>query len=428
MLSRSTVRRLLLGNGLMSPRRRRGPCHRCRRQRMPQEGMLVQIDGSHHKWLEDRGPSFTLVLAIDDATGSVPFALFQGQEDTAGYFRLVKGIIQHRGIPLALYSDRSLIFRSAFTSDNEGASPPVAKLTGTQFGRAMHELGVTQIFAQSPEAKGRIERANGTFQDRLVSELRLSGAKTMAEANTILEVFIPRFNERFAVPSAQPEVAYRPLDPEQDIDTILCTKEYRRVAKDNTVQYHGQTLQLFPEVERTTYARRRVEVQERLDGQLKVSYRGKVLTPGEAPPLAAELRDLGALPLLPPVYEPEEPEKPEGPPPQPQLRKMWYEDSELRRLHGEQTKAGLVKARERGKRLGRPKVDETPGFELRSSSILKRISAGEITRTQAAKELGLSPGTLTRVFARWMETPSEPPLPPVIHGFEDIYALAEVAD
>ena len=114
-LSRSTVRRLLLVNGLMSPKRRRGPCHRCRRQRMPQEGMLVQIDGSPHKWLEDRGPGFTLILAIDDATGSVPFALFQEQEDTAGYLKLVKGILQRRGIPLALYSDRNTIFRSAIT-------------------------------------------------------------------------------------------------------------------------------------------------------------------------------------------------------------------------------------------------------------------------------------------------------------------------
>ena len=427
-LSRSTVRRLLLGNGLMSPKRRRGPCHRCRRQRMPQEGMLVQIDGSHHKWLEDRGPSFTLILAIDDATGSVPFALFQEQEDTAGYFRLVKGIIQHPGIPLALYSDRSVIFRSAISTGNETGSPPVAKFTGTQFGRAMHELGVTQIFAQSPEAKGRIERANGTFQDRLVSELRLSGAKTMAEANMVLGVFIQRFNERFAVPPAHPEVAYRPLDPELDIDTILCVKEYRKVAKDNTVQYHGQTLQLFPGVDRTTYARRRVEVQERLDGQLKVSYRGKVLTPGEAPPLAAELRDLGAFPLPAPVYEPEEPEKPEVPPLQPQIRRMWYEDSELRHLHGEQTKAGMAKARERGKRLGRPKVDEAPGFELRSSSIFKGIASGQITRAQAAKELGISSGTLTRVFAKWIKTPSDPLDPPVIDAFEDIYALAEVVD
>ena len=159
-----------------------------------------------------------------------------------------------------------------------------------------------------------------------------------------------------------------------------------------------------------------------------VSYRGKVLTSGKAPPLAAELRDRYTLPLSAPVYEPEEPEKPEVPPPQPQLRKIWYEDSELRHLHGEQTKAGLVKARERGKRLGRPKVDEAPGFELRSSSIFRRISSGEITHTQAAKELGMSPGTLTRVFAKWIKTPSEPSPPPVIDGFEDVYALAEVAD
>jgi len=146
------------------------------------------------------------------------------------------------------------------------------------------------------------------------------------------------------------------------------------------------------------------------------------------PPHPTELRDLSALPLLSPVYEPEEPEKPEVPPPQPQIRKTWYEDSELRRLHGEQTKAGLVKARERGKRLGRPKVDEIPGFELRSFSIFKRIASGEITRTQAAGELGMSPGTLTRVFDRWIKTPSEPSDPPVINAFEDIYALAEVVD
>lgn len=141
-----------------------------------------------------------------------------------------------------------------------------------------------------------------------------------------------------------------------------------------------------------------------------------------------KLRDLGALPLPSPVYEPEEPEKLEEPPSQPQIRRMWYEDSELRRLHGEQTKAGLVKARERGKRLGRPKVDETPGFELRSSSIFKRISSGEINRAQAAKELGISSGTLQRVYARWIKTPSDPSDPSVMYTFEDIYALAEVAD
>jgi transposase len=422
-LSRSTVRRLLLGSGLPSPRHRRGPLHRCRRQRMPREGMLVQIDGSHHRWLEDRGPELTLLLAIDDATGSAPYALFQEQEDTEGYFSLMKGIIQRRGIPMALYSDRNTIFRCTASSEREGKSSPVGKLTATQFGRAMKELGVAQVFAQSPEAKGRIERANGTFQDRLVSELRLAGARTMEEANAVLAAFLPRFNERFSVPAAQPEIAYRSLGSEIDLDAVLCVKEYRRVARDNTVRYHGQTLQLYPDADRTTYAKRRVEVQERPDGQIRVSYRGRVLTPGGAPPLAAELRNQAMLPIPSPIYEPEEPEKEELPPIQPQPRRIWYEDSELRRLHGEQTRAGMMRARERGKRLGRPRVEELPGFEQRFTWIFEQITSGEITHTQAAKELAISPGTLKRVLDGWKPLPST-----LLDGFYNIDALVEVAD
>jgi transposase len=298
-LSRSTVRRYLVGNGLISPRRRRPPCHRCRRQRMPREGMLVQIDGSHHNWLEDRGPWFTLILSIDDATGTVPYALFQEYEDTAGYFKLTRGIIQHRGLPLALYSDRSLIFRPAVRANKDGEALLTDKPKSTQFSRAMRELGINQIFAQSPEAKGRIERANGTFQDRLVTELRLAGAKTITEANAVLAAFLPRFNLRFGVPAAQPEIAYRPVDPDLDVESILCMKEHRRVARDNTVKYRGQTLQLFADAERATYARLRVEVQERLDGHLVVYYRGKKIAPKEAPPVAdgCNARILGHSPL-----------------------------------------------------------------------------------------------------------------------------------
>ncbi len=155
----------------------------------------------------------------------------------------------------------------------------------------MRELGVTQIFARSPEAKGRVERANGTFQDRLVAELRLANACTLAEANEILESFLPRFNQRFGVPAAQPELSYRPVDSGLDIDAVLCNKEMRRVARDNTVQYRGKTLQLFPEGDRPSYAGARVEVQERLDGRLLVSCKGKILTPEEAPPLADKLRN-----------------------------------------------------------------------------------------------------------------------------------------
>ena len=259
VLSRSTVRRLLVGDGLTSPRRRRPPCHRYRRVRMPQEGMLVQIDGSHHRWLGEHGPWLTLLLAVDDATGAAPYALFREQEDTEGYFRLMKGIITQRGIPLALYSDRYFVFCHSMPGNETGDASIVGKSRPTQFGRAMRELGVTQVFARSPEAKGRIERANGTFQDRLVAELRLAGASTIEQANSILEAFLPRFNGRFGVPAAQPEPVYRPEDPRLDTDGVLCFKERRKVAKDNTVQYHRQTLQIFPGTDRTSYARAHVE-------------------------------------------------------------------------------------------------------------------------------------------------------------------------
>ena len=126
---------------------------------------------------------------------------------------------------------------------------------------------------RSPEAKGRVERANGTFQGRLVAELRLAGACTLADANQVLTEFLPRFNQRFGVPADQPESVYRPVDPELDLGSVLCTKELRRVAKDNTVQYHGRALQLYPSTERPSYAGARVEVQERLDGCLLLRHR-----------------------------------------------------------------------------------------------------------------------------------------------------------
>ena len=201
VLGRSTVRRILVGAGMASPRRRRPPLHRVRRQRMSQEGMLVQVDGSVHAWLEERGPRCTLLLAIDDATSTVPYALFRHEEDTHGYFLLMQELIRRCGVPLALYSDRHAVFKYV-PGSHQSPAP-------TQFGRAMAELGVEQIFARSPEAKGRVERANGTFQDRLVTELRLAGARTISEANQVLWAFLTRFNKRFGVPPAQSTNAYR---------------------------------------------------------------------------------------------------------------------------------------------------------------------------------------------------------------------------
>ena len=154
-IGRDTLRRILTNAGVNSPRRRRPPKHRVRRQRMPREGMLIQVDGSYHRWLGKDGPQFTLLLAIDDATGIVVNSLFCELENTHSYFLLLDGLIRRCGIPIALYSDRHAVFK--YTPPSEAAGAP------TQFSRAMDELGVQLIFAQSPQAKGRVERAAGTF-------------------------------------------------------------------------------------------------------------------------------------------------------------------------------------------------------------------------------------------------------------------------
>lgn len=289
-LARSTVRQILVGAELTSPRHRRQPRHRCRRDRMSQEGMLLQMDGSYHDWLEGRGPWLTLLLAVDDATGTVPYALFNEWENSHGYFRLLEGIIQRRGVPLAVYTDRHAVFQSRDSAPKGDERQVVVEQQRTQVGRALGELGVHQVFARSPQAKGRVERAGGTFQDRLVSELRLAGVRTMDEANRVLIEFLPRFNKRFAVPPTQTSCAYRIVDPEVDLEAILCFKHCRKVARDNTVKYKWHTLQLLPGTEHPSYAGVRVEVQERLDGHLVVCCQGRGIPTREAPPRPGLLR------------------------------------------------------------------------------------------------------------------------------------------
>ena len=284
-LSRQTISRLLNRHGLISARRHRPPKHRVRRERMPQEGMLVQIDGSHHRWLEDRGPRFVLLLAVDDATGTVANAIFRPEEDTRGYFLLMDGVIRRYGIPLALYGDRHGVFK--FNGKPRHIPQPVGP---TQFTRAMGELGIEQIFASSPQAKGRVERMNCTFQDRLVSELRLAGAATIDQANAVLRDFLPRFNSQFRVPAQQPQVAYRSLASSLHLERVLCFKHLRQVARDNTVKYQLRTLQLLPAQDRPSYAGVKVEVLEQSDGQLMVQHEGKVIAHQEAPPKAGALR------------------------------------------------------------------------------------------------------------------------------------------
>ena len=283
-IGRSTLHRLLVRAGVSSPRSRRPPKHRVRRQRMPLEGMLLQIDGSHHRWLGKDGPQFTLLIAVDDATGCVAGALFCQEETTRDYFEMLEELMGRWGIPLALYSDRHSVFKQT-----PGTKRKVR--TTTQFNRAMDELGIQLVFARSPQGKGRVERMAGTFQDRLISELRLAGAATIPEANAVLADFLPRFNGRFRVPARQPGVVYRPLDPDIYLDRILCYKHWRTVARDNTVKYRWRTLQLLPDVKPGTYAGSKVEVLEGLDGTLRVQHEGRIIPSQEAPPRPGVLRD-----------------------------------------------------------------------------------------------------------------------------------------
>jgi transposase len=292
-LSLSTVRRIRRAAGEPSPRQRRPPAHRQRRERRPREGMLLQLDGSAHDWLQGRGPRLTLLAAIDDATGRIAGAVGREQEDSLGYLALLDQVVTTVGRPEAVYHDRSGIFvhhdheRETVEEQLAGERAP------RQVGRALAELGIASIAAQSPQAKGRIERLFGTLQDRLVAELALAGAATQAEAAAVLAEFLPRFNRRFGVPPAVPGAAYRPLPPGLEVRRVCCLKQRRVVANDDTVAFDGHRLQLLPGRERLTHVRATVEVCRHLDGALSVWYGDRELAWRHAPPDARTLRGRG---------------------------------------------------------------------------------------------------------------------------------------
>ena len=292
LIGRTTLRRVLLDAGLSSPRQRRPPKHRVRRQRTP-GGNANPVGWQLSPMVGRLGPSFTLLIAVDDATGKVVSAWFCEQEGARNYFLMISTLVERRGVPVALYTDRHAVFKHT-----PGSGLPSAP---TQFSRAMEELGIQIIFAQSPQAKGRVERTAGTFQDRLVSELRLAGATTLKQAQAMLDEFVPRFNRRFAVPPQCSKPAFRPLDPEISLEQVLCFKHRRKVDRDNTVRFQLHTLQLLPSPERPSYAGATVEVLEGLGRQLSVRHEGRIIATQEAPPSSVFLRNGHQPPAVPPV-------------------------------------------------------------------------------------------------------------------------------
>jgi len=292
-VSRSTVRRLRVEAGLTRPRTRRAPKHRSRRERMARVGMLVQIDGSQHRWLGEAAPACTLLAAIDDATGSVVGAVFREQEDAAGYLLLLLGVVSGVGCPQAVYHDKHGIFVRPPHDRESVAEQLRGQRDLTQVGRALHQLGIRSIRAHSPQAKGRVERLFGTLQDRLVVELRLADITALSAANAFLPGFLARFNARFAVPPTAQGSAYHPLLPGQDAWQICCLGYQRTVANDGTIGFAGQRVQLHPLPRRASLARAVVEVREHLDGSVSVWHQAQRIVTTPAPDDTPLLRARG---------------------------------------------------------------------------------------------------------------------------------------
>jgi len=271
VLSRPSVRRILRTAAIASPRPRRAPRFRSRRQRRAAEGMLVQLDGSRHRWLGPDGPELTLLGAIDDATGKVVAAVLREQEDAAGYLMVLRDLIAAYGVPLAVYSDRHSVFWIRPKDGETLLDAQGRERQPTQVGRAFAELGVEMIFASSPQAKGRVERLWGTLQDRLLNELRIDQIDTLGAANLYLGDYLARHNARFAIAPADPAAAWRPRPAE--VEAVCCLKYARHVAADNTVSHDGVVLQLSPRI-RGSWAHLRVEVRHHLDGALSVHLPG----------------------------------------------------------------------------------------------------------------------------------------------------------
>jgi transposase len=280
LLSRELVRRIRQEAGLPAQRKRRAPKHRRRREREAREGALVLIDGSTHDWLEGRGPAFTLVGAIDDATGKILALVVRVHEDLHGYLAMVGMVLGPYGKPLTFYGD---CFGALIRNDDHWTLEEqlAGRQTPTQFGQLLEELGIAFIAAHSPQAKGRIERLWETLQDRLISEIRLLGLTSSAQVEAYLPQFIVEFNARFAVPARERDSAWRAAPPQ--LERLLSCRYSRKVARDNTASIPGRWVQLPPRAHGRSWQGSVVEVRECLDGSALVLHQGELVV-RQAPP------------------------------------------------------------------------------------------------------------------------------------------------
>lgn len=274
VMGRETLRGILRKEGIPSKRKVKRRKYRSRRERKEAFGMMLQLDASPHDWLQGRGPWLTLLGAKDDATGYV-WAHFEKAETTWGYLDLMGEVISTHGVPLSLYADRHSIFHTTREPTIIEQLKDVVPLT--QFGRAMEELGISVLKAWTPQAKGRIERQWGVFQDRLVVELRLAGANTLEQAREVLKRFLKDYNERFCRLPKQSAAVFRKAPPKAVLHNILCLKETRMVKKDHTLSFNGLVLQIPFCKKYPCIADRQVDVRQYRDGHLEIGYRGSIV-------------------------------------------------------------------------------------------------------------------------------------------------------
>jgi hypothetical protein len=266
-LSRETVRSWMMAKGLWKDRKHRmKPVHQPRHRR-ESVGELVQIDGSDHLWFEGRGPRCTLLVYIDDATSRLMHLQFVETESTFDYFTATRAYIERYDKPIAFYSDKHATFRVNKTDAVGGDGM-------TQFGRALHELNIDMICANTSQAKGRVERANQTLQDRLVKELRLAGISTIASGNAFLPEFMAAHNARFAKAPFNDKDLHRPLADHDNLDDSFAWKEERTVSNSLTLQYDKVIFILEPNDLTRGLAKNRVTVVDHPDGRLAIRHKG----------------------------------------------------------------------------------------------------------------------------------------------------------
>jgi transposase len=307
IMSRETVRRTLRQAKIASPQKRRAKKYRSRRERRSCWGAMVLADASRHDWLEDRGPRLTLLGFQDDATSQVLAAPFQLEpENTLGYLRTLRQLLERHGIPLSLYRDQHGTFQR---NDKHGTREEelAGRQDPTHLGRALEERGVQQIAALSPQAKGRIERCWRTFQDRLISELRLARASTLEQATIVLESFIGEHNRRFAVPARETTNSFRSLSRSISLDRVLSLRYERSVGADHVITLGAHAIQLPPFTNHDGFAGKRVELSHQLDGTLCVWLGAKLLHSQPLPlaecnPRPSSRKRATPKPKLPRIY------------------------------------------------------------------------------------------------------------------------------